>query len=402
MKILHITPTFQHPKVRGSCRHYHFIRELSKAHEITLLTLERAPIAAEALEEMASYTKHIHTFKVNSAAKSQAARMMKRVPAIGSPIAQQIAVREGVAQMKQTFHRLVQQEKFDVVLFHGKDCFPVIDGWKELPIVTDFCDATSFRVRTQMRYVNPVKATALGLRYLQVRQVERKMVSRTRNVAFISHRDREVILGPHSNAEVIPNGIDLGYWTRRSHNPQPNCLIFTGIMSYAPNHDAAMHLIDHIMPRLRPLIPNLQLIIAGREPAAELRKRGEQFSDVTVTGFVDDMRDYMEKATVFVAPLRYASGMQNKIQEAFAMGVPVVTNSLVAEGLQVDENEHPPLYVADDDDTFARKVLDLLNHPSERVRLANEGRAFAEKHFVWSQSAKHLEEMCLTAMQYHN
>lgn len=397
MKILHITPTFQHPKVRGSCRHYHFIRELSQRHEITLLTLERAPVAADAMEEMASYTNRIYTFKVNGA-KSAAARLLKRIPGIGSQVAQQMAVSDSVAAMTKTFNQLVQQEKFDVVLFHGKDCFPVIEHWQGLPLVTDFCDATSFRVRTQMRYVSPLKAAALGMRYWQVRQVERKMVSRTPHVAFISHRDREVILGQNNQAEVIPNGIDLAYWTRRTHNPQPNCLIFTGIMSYAPNNDAALYLIDQIMPRLRTLAPGLQLIIAGREPSAELRARGQQYPDVTVTGFVDDMRDYLEKASVFVAPLRYASGMQNKIQEAFAMGVPVVTNSLVAEGLQVEANETPPLKVANQDDDFAQQVLQLLQQPAEQARLAAAGRRFAEKYFVWTHSAQHLERMCFDAI----
>jgi glycosyltransferase involved in cell wall biosynthesis len=398
MRILYIIPTFQHPKVRGPNRHYHFIRELSQRHAITLLTLERAAVAEEALQEMAAYTERILSFKVNGAGHSAANRMITQLPVVGSQAAQRLALRESVGRMKESFRQLVRQESFDVVLFHGKDCFPVIEDWQELPIVTDFCDATSLRVRTKMRYVSPVRAPLLGLRYLQVRQTEKKIVQSTPHLAFISQRDRAAILGPDSQAAVIPNGIDLTYWTRRTHNPEPNCLIFTGVMNYAPNEDAALHLIDRILPLLRPHVPDLSIIIAGRDPTPALLERARRNPEVIVTGFVDDMRDYLEKAAVFAAPLRYASGMQNKIQEALAMEVPVVTTSIVADGLRVARGEEPPLYAADGDEAFARQVVNLLSRPDEQARLAQEGRRFAEKYFVWARSAAHLEQMCMDAV----
>lgn len=399
MRILYITPTFQHPKVRGSLRHYYFIRELAQRHAITLLTLERSPIAAEALAEMASYTERLLTFKVKPPTQSAVGKLLKRVPLIGNQTAQQLALRQSVAAMKQAFQQLVRAEQFDLVLFHGKDCFPVIADGQPLPLVIDFCDATSFRVRTKMRHVKGPMAAMLGLRYLQVRQVERKMVQGTDQVAFISQRDRAAILGDNSQAAVIPNGIELAYWTRRSHNPEPNCLIFTGVMDYAPNEDAALHLIDTILPHIRPHVPNLKVIIAGRNPTAALRERAARHPDVIVTGFVDDMRDYVEKATVFVAPLRFGAGMQNKLQEALAMEVPIVTSSLGANGLRVEEGEELPLYAADEDEVFAKQVIQLLNQPAERQRLAQAGRRFAQKHFDWVRSAQQLEQMCMAATQ---
>ncbi|MEZ4731280.1 MAG: glycosyltransferase [Caldilineaceae bacterium] len=399
MRILYIIPTFQHPKVRGSLRHYYFIRELAQRHAITLLTLERSPVADEAVEEMATYTERLLTFKVNNPAHSLVGKFIKRLPLMGNQVAQQLALRESVGRMRKAFQRLVREEQFDLVLFHGKDCFPIIAGWQELPLVIDFCDATSFRVRTKMRHVNGVMASLLGLRYLQVRHVEQRMVQGTPHVAFISQRDRAAILGTQSQAAVIPNGIELAYWTRRTHAPEANCLIFTGVMDYAPNEDAALHLIDHILPHVRPHVPDLKVIIAGRNPTAALRERAAHDSDVIVTGFVEDMRDYLENATVFVAPLRFGAGMQNKLQEALAMEVPIVTSSLAANGLRVEEGEEPPLYVADEDKVFAQQIVKLLNQPAERARLAREGRGFAQKHFAWARSAQQLEQMCITAMQ---
>lgn len=399
MRILYIIPTFQHPKVRGSLRHYYFIRELAQRHAITLLALERSPIAAEARTEMASYTERVLTFKVNPPAHSAVGKLLKQLPLIGNQTAQQLALRQSVGDMKSAFQQLVREEQFDLVLFHGKDCFPVIAGWHALPLVIDFCDATSFRVRTKMRHVNGLMAALLRLRYRQVRQVERKMVQRTAHVAFISQRDRAAILGAHSQAAIIPNGIELAYWTRRSYTPEPNCLIFTGVMDYAPNADAALHLIDAILPHIRPHVPDLKVIIAGRNPTAALRARAQRYPDVIVTGFVEDMRDYLEKATVFVAPLRFGAGMQNKLQEALAMEVPIVTSSLGANGLRVEDGEELPLYAADGDEAFAKQVIRLLNQPAERQRLAQAGRRFAQKHFDWTRSAQQLEQMCMAAMK---
>jgi glycosyltransferase involved in cell wall biosynthesis len=399
MRILYIIPSFQHPKVRGPNRHYHFVRELSQRHAITLLTLVRSEIPAEAMQEVASYTERIFTFGANGDSDSRGGRSVRLLPLIGDRIHQILQLNADVKQMKGTFNRLVEQGSFDLVLFHGKSVFSVIEDWHGLPIVADFCDATSMRVRTKMSYASKAKLPLLGLRYWQVRQIEKKLVSKTPYVAFISARDREAILGPGDRSVVIPNGLDLQYWQRKANNPRSNCLVFTGVMSYAPNEDAALYLLDKILPLLRRSVSNLEVLIVGRDPTPVLLERARNHPEVTVTGFVDDMRPYLERATIFAAPLRYASGMQNKIQEALAMEVPVVTTSIVAAGLQVDGGEKPPVYVADGPQEFADRIVSLLGQESERARLAAEGRQFAQKNFDWSRSAKQLEQMCLEAVR---
>jgi glycosyltransferase involved in cell wall biosynthesis len=394
MRILHITPAFQHPQVRGSNRHYHFLRELSQRHAITLLTLERSPIAPEAMQEVSAYTEQLYTFQANGAA----GKVARHMPLIGRQAAQLLGLRAGVQQMKVRFARLIQEEAYDLVLFHGKDCFPVIEKRHGLPMVADVCDATSFRVRTRMEHVHPALALLLRLRYLQVRRVEQKLVQSTPHLAFISERDRAAVLGANGQAKVIPNGIDLDYWTRRSHTPRPNCLIFTGVMSYGPNEDAALFLIDHILPLLASLVPDLRIIIAGREPSPALRQRAQQHPQVEVTGYVEDMRDHLEKAALFVAPLRYGAGMQNKIQEALAMEIPVITTPIVADGLRMANGAAPPVYVAEGAQAFAAAITSLLGQEGERRRLAQAGRRFAGQYFDWRRSAAQLEELCLEAV----
>ena len=403
MKMLYITPAFQHPKVRGPNRHYHFVRELSQRHEITLLTVARSDIPDEALQEVTSYTQELFIFDAGGTAQTKSffrastSKALSSVPAVGRQLSQDLLLRRAVTEMRETFERLLREESFDVVLFHGKSVFPVIAETYDLPTVTDFCDATSMRIKQKIDYAPAAKRPLLALRYQQVRRREQDIIEKTPYQAFISSRDREAVLGPEATAEVIPNGLDLTYWKRRNFSREPKSLLFTGVMDYAPNEDAALYLIDEILPLLKTEAPDVKIYIAGRSPTAALLERGEQHPEVIVTGFVDDMRDYLEKATIFVSPLRYASGMQNKLQEALAMELPIVTTSVAAAGLRID-GQDAPLYVGDGAEQFAQRTLELLERPDEQTRLAAASRQFAEEYFDWARSAMQLEMMCFDAV----
>ena len=397
MRLLYITPSFQHPSMRGPTRCYHFIKHLSKGHRITLLSLTRSEVSPSAMKEMASYTERILVFDSNRGSNSHASELVGKLPWIGGRLKRSLQLRDGVNQMKKVFSDLARQECYDVVLFHGKSVFPVIDGWNGLPIVVDFCDASSMRILTSMQHAGVAKLPLRILRYLQVRQVERKLIKKTPNLAFVSSRDREAILGAGNKAEVIPIGVDLHYWKRKSNHFQPNSIVFTGVMNYGPNEDAALYLIERILPLLRRRISDLEVLIVGRDPSSALIKKARCYDRVTVTGFVDDLRPYLERAAVFAAPLRYGAGIQNKILEAMAMEVPVVTTPLVAAGLRVDDGEPPPVVVAEEEGAFAESIVKLLGQEEERSRLAAAGRQFVENYFTWSHSAEKLEKMCLAA-----
>ncbi len=397
MKILYITPAFQHPKVRGPNRHYHFLRELSQRHEITLLTVARSPIPDEAMVEVSSYTKTILIFDAGENAQTGASKAMSSIPFVGRQLSQDMLLRRTVGEMRDTFEKLLREQSYDVVLFHGKSVFPVIAETYDLPTVTDFCDATSMRVKSKIDYAPVAKRPLLALRYYNVKKREQEIINKTPYQAFISARDREAILGPDATDEIIPNGLDLQYWKPRKSSREPRSLVFTGVMNYAPNEDAAIYLIDEILPLLIPRVPDVKIYIAGRDPTAALIERAEQHPQVIVTGFVDDMRDYLERATIFASPLRYASGMQNKLQEALAMEVPIVTTSVAAAGLRIN-GQDAPLYIGDGAEQFTQRLIELLERPDEQMRLAAAGRQFAEDHFDWSHSAAQLEKMCRTAV----
>ncbi len=310
-------------------------------------------------------------------------------------------MRKAVREMKRVFLELVQQDSFDLVLFHGNAVFSVIEDWHGLPIVMDFCDADSLGTSRRMRHASMAELPWLLLRYLRVRQKEKKVIRKTPHLAFISGRDRDAIVGRTNAVKVIPLGMDLDYWTRTTREPEPNCIMYSGGMDYRPNVDGALYLIKRILPLVRQSIPKLQVLIVGREPLPELIELAQHHPDVTITGAVEDMRPYFERATVYAAPLRFAAGMQNKLLEAMAMEVPVVTTPIAADGLRVDSDTELPLVVADGEKQFADCIIQLLRREQERTRLAAEGRRFIESHFVWSRNADILEKMCVDAVEQY-
>lgn len=400
MKILYITPFLQHPKMPSSFRHYYFIHALSQRHEITLLTPTKSPVLPEVLEEMKTYTKQIFIFDAIRNPTHPTLGTKTPTSKIGLKLWQAQRLTRAIQDMKKTFLQLVKKEQFDLVLFHGKDVYSVIDGWNKLPIVVDFCDATSARYLGIMPYAQPIEKPLVLFRYLKARQVEKNLIKKTSQIAFISCRDREAILGATSHAKVIPNAVDNHYWQRQSYTPQPNCIMFHGGMDYRPNADAALYLIQQIVPLLKPTLTDLSVLIVGRDPLPELIEAARGNPNVTVTGAVDDIRPYLERATVYAAPLRFASGQQNKLLEAMSMQTPIVTTPVAAAGLRVVDDVTPPVVVANTPQQFAESVITLLRSKAQQAQLAVAGREYILNYFTQERSVRILEEMCLAAVNH--
>jgi hypothetical protein len=399
MRIVYVTPAFHHPTLRGPTRCYHFVRELARrGHAITLLSPSKVEVSREARREMESYTERLLVFDARSASGSRGARLAEGLPLVGRRLTKELRRRGVIRRMKQAFDEIAREGSHDVVIFHGKQTLPVIEHFDALPVVVDFCDAGSLGTGSRLRHARVSELPFVLFRHLQMRRIESKLVRKSPQLAFISPRDRDAILGPGSSARVVSIGVDLEFWTRRAAPATAPVIALGGIMNYAPNVDAALHLVDEVLPRVRRSIPEAEVLVVGRDPDPALVERS-RLPGVTVTGFVDDVRPHLERTAVCAAPLRFGAGVQNKILEAMAMEVPVVTSSLAAAGLRVDGAGEPPLQVADDPERFAACVVRLLQDPGERARLAREGRRFVESHFVWSRQAEKLEAMCLEALR---
>jgi sugar transferase (PEP-CTERM/EpsH1 system associated) len=184
---------------------------------------------------------------------------------------------------------------------------------------------------------------------------------------------------------VVPNGVDLDYFRPA---PQPKLrryVVFSGSMDWRPNQDAARYFVREILPLLRQVRPDLECTFVGRSPPADVQALAE-VPGVQVTGTVDDVRPYVQRAAVYVVPLRIGGGSRLKILEALAMGRAIVSTPVGAEGLDVVHERHAVL--ADDPRTFAKSVLQLVDDPERCRTLAGEGRRLVEQRYGWDALAE--------------
>lgn len=191
---------------------------------------------------------------------------------------------------------------------------------------------------------------------------------------------------------MIPNGVDLDYWRRTSATRGRDTIVMTGAMDYAPNRDAATVLVRDVLPLVRRSVPEAELWIVGRDPRPQLIRAAGR-TGAHVTGFVEDVRPYLERASVVAAPLRFGAGIQNKLLEAMAMGVPAVASPLAAAGLRTEQGEEPPLAVASSPREFAARIVQELLRSRNDPRPDGRARDFVERNFVWARSAYKLERV---------
>lgn len=385
MRIAYLTNGFPYPLTSGYLRHYYLIRELARRHQITLLSVVTRSFTPDHARAMAPYTERVLTFTARRRGGSPLLKGVDRAAALlrGKP---------EIRQMRAAFHQLLRERPFDAVLLSGKPTYDAVAG-VQLPVVADICDATSVRIRMQMRHATPWRRVALWLHLREACRAEREILRTTEHVVFASDRDRRALAGWQAeHTTVLPNGVDLDYWKRSTSRLGSDTLVFTGAMNYPPNEDAALHLIQEILPLVRRAVPGVQVLIVGHSPTPALVK-ARQIPGVTVTGFVDDVRPYLEGATVFVAPIRFAAGIQNKLLEALAMELPAVASPAASDGLQTESGNRPPIDTASTPSEFADAIVRQLKRRRENPAPATEGRRYIERHFSWSRGGERLNEI---------
>ena len=238
----------------------------------------------------------------------------------------------------------------------------------------------------------------------KMRRFEAETLRRFDSVIAVSDRDAAALEKRYALpvVEAIDTGVDLDFFTANPLGPDPEpdggTLVFTATMSWPANVEGIHYLLDEVWPILLRARPGIKATIIGRNPPASLSEKiKERDLNVTLTGFVDDIRPHVAAADVYVIPLWVGSGTRIKAFEAMAMGRPVVSTSLGVEGLDVTHDEH--FLRADNTEDFAASILSLLNDRARSARIAAAARALMEEKFSWSVVAKQFEAICSRALQ---
>jgi glycosyltransferase involved in cell wall biosynthesis len=388
--VLYITNGFPFPLTSGYLRHYFLIGELARAgHRVILLSVVGADHRPEHADAMADRTVRVETFTSLDRARRSHQRWLRRLRRVlpvggGDPAGHRLGAR--VAE-------IVASERIDAVVFSGRRTDRALAALgPTLPIVIDMCDATSLRLEREAAVAGARRRLALAVQRAQVRRTEARMLRRADRLLFASLRDLEALVpgGPDPRTAIVPNGVDADYWSRTAATLGQG-IIFTGAMSYAPNVDAAVRLARDILPRVRRAVPDAAVTIVGRDPSPAVTDLAA-LPGVVVTGSVADMRPWLEAAAVFAAPLRFGAGIQNKLLEAMAMGLPSVVSTVAADGLRTADGDTPPIVVEDDDAAAAAAVVRLLAAVGGDPTPDAAARAFVTRHFDWGRSGAVLRE----------
>jgi sugar transferase (PEP-CTERM/EpsH1 system associated) len=200
-------------------------------------------------------------------------------------------------------------------------------------------------------------------------------------------RDFERLI-PGAPVDVLPNGVDLERFRSRHIPKQAGTMIFTGVMNYFPNVDGVQWFCESVLPLIRGRVPHATFIICGTSPTAAVRRLAKR-PGVIVTGAVPDVRPYLDAAEICVVPLRIARGIQNKLLEGLAMGLPCISSRCSWGGTVIDEGEG--ILVADDPAEFAKHAINLLQDDQYRELMGRKARAVVEEKYTWDDQLQRLD-----------
>jgi sugar transferase (PEP-CTERM/EpsH1 system associated) len=227
---------------------------------------------------------------------------------------------------------------------------------------------------------------------------EYRMIDQFDRVLVTSEADKKAFLSYKANRKrksdnlvILPNGVDTSYFKPNpSVSREPATLVVSGKMSYHANVTMVMHLIEEIMPLVWATRDDTKVWIVGKDPPKSIQTMAHD-SRIKVTGTVDDIRPYLHRATIAVAPVPYGAGIQNKVLEAMACATPIIASTQAISALNVSPGKE--LLTAEEPVKYAGMILNLMDNKDLQNRIGQAGRDFVEKHHQWSGIASRLEKI---------
>jgi glycosyltransferase involved in cell wall biosynthesis len=296
--------------------------------------------------------------------------------------------------------RRIASRDYDVVLdVSANMLLNVPDCPLPVPLVVDSIDEPLLRDLRALRTVAWRDRAWLAYRAWMFWCYERALLGAATQNIYASELDAATYrrFFPNRPAAVVPNGVDIRYFSPADDRTDPSTIIFEGNMMFGANVDAARHLVHNVLPRLLRRVPDARIVLVGRDPAPQVQALASD--RVAVTGTVADIRPYLARATVFACPMRLGSGIKNKILQAWAMARPVVTSTAGLGGLAARDGDN--VLVRDAPDDFAAALACVIEDGDLAARLGKAGRNTVEREYSWEYRAAQFERLLQDAVQSH-
>lgn len=386
MRILFHANRFPYPPFRGDkLKIYNLCNQLKQEHELHLLTFLEDEADLKYLPELEQIFHSIHLVPLT---KNQA--YINTAKAIFSNLPLQV----GYFQMKEMSNKIDEVlgiYDFDAIHIQHVRLAPYWENRTAYKRILDMPDAFSLYWQRRVASSSGLKKIFNQIEYKRMLSYE-KVMNRFDLSLVCSKEDLNYLEAKQGirTVNLLPNGVDTQTFTLSAHDYTiADHILFTGNMDYAPNVDAVIYFVEEIFPIILKARPNATFTIAGQRPVPKVQAlaNGKQ---IQVTGFIENIAEIYTTATIVVAPLRFGAGTQNKVLEAMAKGVPVVSRNIGFEGLDIQQGEGVFLQMSSQD--FAQQCIDLLNDAQLRTTVGQRGQSVIAERFAWPKIAQQLAQ----------
>jgi len=403
LRILWLKTELLHPVDKGGkIRTYNTLKELKRDHYITYVALDDGSADLEAHERAQEYCHDLISVPHHQREKFSPGFYAELLLNLVSRFPYAIKKYESASMRREIIER-ANNGTVDVVICDF--LAPAINVPRSLS-----CPAILFQHNVEAMIwkrhfevqSNPLKKSYLRRQWRKMEKFEKEMCQRFDSVIAVSAEDRDQMRKEYSVKAVfdVPTGVDTEFFTPfGKEDTEPHNVVFTGSMDWLPNEDAIRYYTDQILPIIRRSIPDATLTVVGRNPYPGLLELSKRDPSIVVTGRVEDVRPFMERAAAYVVPLRIGGGTRLKIFEAMAMEKAIVSTSVGAEGLPVTNGKE--LRIADTPETFAAAVLDLLVNPQSAKQIGQQAGQVVRERFGWNGVAKRFAEICEATIRDH-
>ncbi len=386
MRVLFLAARFPFPPDRGDrISSHHFIRALSRHHQVTLAAFvdgTEPPGVVEAMQPLCE--------RIEPVLLPRSVSWRQAFVGLASDRPSQVSYYDS-ARMHACVHTLMSEHQPDAIVAHLFRMAPFVADLKHPVKVQFMADSLALSLRRSLPFHSPWKRPGLSWEAHRVGHFEPRIAAKFREnwvLSDVDKHDLEVRGAPR--VRMVRQGVDESLFDLELVTPREPRVLFLGNLSVPHNIDAAQQLVRHIWPIVRAACPGAMLELAGADPVPALLALNGR-DGVSVPGALSDLRPVWQRASVMVAPLRFSAGIQNKILEAMAAGVPVVSTPAAAEAILAEDGKH--LRVASDDAGLAAATLTAIgagdaDHP---MRLA--AREHVRAHFSWQALVHRLEEL---------
>ncbi len=378
MRILFVSSWFPYPPDNGSrIRVFNLLRQLARRHQVTLVSFTQSDFDPERVAGLEPYCQAVYVVP----GKRFRPRSVKALLGFLSPYPRNV-VDTYSPEMQRQVNALLADGRWDVAIASELTTAPYLIAARLPRILED--------LEVLVLHEQPMQSSSrfhrwrYRLTWLKFRRYVAGLVRQFDACTVVSDKERALVaqVVPDGRIDVIPNGLDLSDYAGSFGPPEPDTLIFTGVLAYHANYDALQFFLAEVWPRVRAQRPNARLRVTGRLDGIALGGLAVD-ANVEFTGYLPDIRPAVAASWLSIAPLRVGGGTRLKILESMALGTPVVATSKGAEGLDVTSGRD--ILLADAPDEFVESVLCLLDAPQLRERLATNGRQIVAEKYDWNQ-----------------